>query len=628
MKKFLSFSLIMFLIMALSGCNLLNVNNQEEEIPDIRYMSSINLALATIDKFESTAMSDDEDRYYFSKITQSEYVEGVGFSQSETEGIIDVAMYKYGNGDELFMHTDNTINAGYKKNIENDNSQVYLTRLPEGIYDLSDSSIIFNNLNLAWEVQTEYDMENYEKNISLISFHNLEFYQSLAESTFSVNNYSEETETSKISISVTTQSAKEYFYNNLFTNWGRSLSINDFELNDATIELEVNRQLEVVELSIAVDYSMGENFEDRKLFEVLTQPAFGSDTMIARPAIDYDITIEESITNVGHTSVEYLPSSQSVNLSVDITRGGYGFVGWYDRGNLLSENEDYQFVISSNIDIMAVYEYQLFFISTSGVQISADPINSSWKSSVSPSSFNTASGASQEGNRVVIDDGFELISTTSETIDENGAGEFDFYAANYDTDEFTIVENTESYLVFDLYLLNQGASDLQLELLDTSSIIDGIEDRDSACVTRVGFVVEGSAATEAAAVNLNGGTSQDTYIWEPNSEFRSTAAIMNNAVVGSKYDYYGVNGDNNGNVLSEEALDEYSHFASDPNFNSLVDYTYDVGAGDSGIITTLQSGKITKIKVFIWIEAQDIDSYNSIGDILIDIELNATVIAD
>ncbi|PKK95888.1 MAG: hypothetical protein CVV59_01395 [Tenericutes bacterium HGW-Tenericutes-4] len=108
----------------------------------------------------------------------------------------------------------------------------------------------------------------------------------------------------------------------------------------------------------------------------------------------------------------------------------------------------------------------------------------------------------------------------------------------------------------------------------------------------------------------------NTYLWEPNSLTRSTSALAG-SVNNAKYNYHGVSTDNGG-----LAVDTSRSYLPSGDYTTPVTTTKDIEIGDSPVLGTLPGaagGQITKIKVFVWIEGQDLDCNNetSSGGVII-----------
>ena len=244
----------------------------------------------------------------------------------------------------------------------------------------------------------------------------------------------------------------------------------------------------------------------------------------------------------------------------------------------------------------------------SGIQISTDA--STWKSSISALDFDLTPGQPQENSRLSIS-GMEPVSTDT-TLN---SGSYDFYGATSGNGNFTLAADTSNYLVFDLYFLNQGAEDLTLSLTSSASVTDGTTDQDTSLATRVGFVVEGSHNDPATVIGLSNGIS--SYVWEPNSLTRSASALASGATNNAKYNYNAISGDNGGTPIT--TTDAYGLLSSGA-YSTPVSTTKDMAIGDSPAIGTIPGaagGQITKMKVFVWMEGQDVDCNNgtSAGDV-------------
>jgi|LGVE01.1.fsa_nt_gb hypothetical protein len=249
----------------------------------------------------------------------------------------------------------------------------------------------------------------------------------------------------------------------------------------------------------------------------------------------------------------------------------------------------------------------------SGIQVSTDALT--WQSNLTDVDFDTTTpGAPQENNRLSIPS-MEPISTVDGSANLTN-GEFDFFGTTSIDGNYTIAADTTNYLVFDLYFLNQGSSDLTLTLTDSSTVTDGTNNKEASLATRVGFVVEGNNSDPTTATALAEGNS--TYIWEPNSVTHNNTSTSSGIVQSAKYNYYGLENDNS----SVAVADDYYQCITDGAWTDPVDTTNDIAIGDSGVITVLpSSSQITKIKIFVWMEGQDVDCKNSASEGDVDIAL-------
>ena len=286
--------------------------------------------------------------------------------------------------------------------------------------------------------------------------------------------------------------------------------------------------------------------------------------------------------------------SSVLMLAFTLAASGASTFAWFTRGTEAA---------ASGFDFTAS--------AASGIQISTDALN--WASTIDDTDFDLTPGQPQEDSRLTLPS-MEPISTT----DNLTGGNYNFFGATSGDGNFTLAADTSNYLVFDLYFKNSGANELTLSLTSGSSVLDGTNNEGASLSTRVGFVSEGSDNVPAVATTLTGGVS--SYIWEPNSTERTLAAQGLGATDSAKYYYDGINGDNASGAITD--INAYNHLNANGAYTAPVTTTNDIAIGDSSAIATLApSGQITKIKVFVWMEGQDIDSSNAASEGDVDIAL-------
>ena len=172
--------------------------------------------------------------------------------------------------------------------------------------------------------------------------------------------------------------------------------------------------------------------------------------------------------------------------------------------------------------------------------------------------------------------------------------------------------STGNYVAFDLFIKSAIAQNIYL---DTDSGIDatgtsvGLE-----YATRMAFFNQGTDATStpATARALELGTSATQTFFEPNALTHTTYALANGATDGVKEPYYGVKAIGTGLSLdpAAEALDT-THFSAMTTITPDTDTTpYEKIAGN--VVFQVSAG-ITKVRVYIWMEGQDIDCENSVS---------------
>lgn len=278
MKKLFSLLFMFMAVFSMTGCELFTVNNVEfndgtndnnNETQSIRYMSSINLAYAAIENLELVVTSEDSAYFYTFNILQS-IKNGEVYEEMQTEGSIDGVKYFYPDGDQIFMHTDHTINAYYYNYIDENTAIIHDTRLPESIQSFHDEYNL-SELDLTWDPTSESSWQEVEQITDVTSAHTLEFYEGLSADSFSDNVYDELSETSTVTIDLSTQSAFEYFYNNMLSyTFGQDINVLQFV--SASVVLEVDENREVVSLDLTIYYNAGQNFESERKLEITVDP--------------------------------------------------------------------------------------------------------------------------------------------------------------------------------------------------------------------------------------------------------------------------------------------------------------------------------------------------------------------
>lgn len=157
-----------------------------------------------------------------------------------------------------------------------------------------------------------------------------------------------------------------------------------------------------------------------------------------------------------------------------------------------------------------------------------------------------------------------------------------------------------NFLAFDLFFKSSSKQTLTLNIGDALSYVKGASiggsnaDAGAEKAVRIAFVPLGSAATPEAARALQGDDSTTALIWEPNSDSRAAGVEANTG----KLPYNGFNSEFTG-YTENELLDKgvASHVTT---FTTSAD------------IMELQQG-INKVRVYIWLEGQDVDCVNQIS---------------
>ncbi len=177
--------------------------------------------------------------------------------------------------------------------------------------------------------------------------------------------------------------------------------------------------------------------------------------------------------------------------------------------------------------------------------------------------------------------------------------------------------NDGMFIAFDIFL--KSNRDTKLYLTPESGAryigdkIPGIQN-----ATRIAFIVLGNTVSNASPEfiqNLNNATPNDVYIWEPNYDVHNDYGIKH------AQDVYGitVGKENNQPVLYDGISGELKNIFVDkanqayyPNYFKRVNVNYLTPANfiNNKEIFSINSG-ITKIRIYAWLEGQDVDCENN-----------------
>lgn len=272
-----------------------------------------------------------------------------------------------------------------------------------------------------------------------------------------------------------------------------------------------------------------------------------------------------------------------------------------------------------------------------GLQISTN--GTTWKSIISKADITTGySGAVNQ-----LPEALAPVST-GKTIDSS-TGFLDMFLGDIQSNDagdyvLTATKSLEqngvsgSFIAFDIFL--KVAIDTDIEMTTSSKVITtdenskGIEN-----AARIAFVVEGNVANGTATTEIQGlkeATPGTTYIWEPNYNVHTPAAISH------AFDTYGITTTadaatplscdgiiaeipktDNIKVGDATAAQNGLKFATvTSNYPTRSDYNANVQ------IFSLKAG-ITKVRMYMWIEGQDVDCQDDASGSNISFDLQLTV---
>ena len=243
-----------------------------------------------------------------------------------------------------------------------------------------------------------------------------------------------------------------------------------------------------------------------------------------------------------------------------------------------------------------------------GMQVSVDAEN--WKSVISLAELNGVT------SNVISSDKFSPISSVGTVTD----GVQKMFLGNVESNgKITATETTGNYQMFDLYVKVDVDSTLYLDI--GSSVVDGTEGKNTHLAARVSFSDLGNVAYDAnysaeTAKALKASTT--AVIWEPNAKLHTASAIASGkATSGAAIaTYKGVNA-----VITEpnDIKDAETGAVTKTYDSHFSDVTPKQPAYDSNLATSakqellsLEAG-VNKVRIYIWLEGQDVDCANDIA---------------
>ena len=262
---------------------------------------------------------------------------------------------------------------------------------------------------------------------------------------------------------------------------------------------------------------------------------------------------------------------------------------WFTIGTTASVDE-------INVDVQAA----------KGMQISADA--TTWKSQLPVSELDNGVNDMLTGKE------YKPLSSALNVTN----GNLDLFYGEVQKDGGIVATDDSSgkHVVFDFYVNLTVAKDFYLD--EKSSVLS---DNGSHMAARVAFIHEGTVASDAedlvtTAKGLTNGV--EAKVWEPNATTHYAADVS-----GAK-DYLGVN--QKIAYTSGARPATYNECFTEIKGQSLLRPTY----GQDGLTTeatklfSLEAG-ISKIRVYIWLEGQDVDCINNVSGGKLNTKLNFKV---
>lgn len=273
-----------------------------------------------------------------------------------------------------------------------------------------------------------------------------------------------------------------------------------------------------------------------------------------------------------------------------------------------------------------------------GIQISTDA--TTWKSMITNADIKTGA---YTGNTNQVPANMEPVSSVGEIDTATGFMKM-FYGtveANEDNEgayELTAVKETETagtegkFIAFDMFL--RVDKDTNLKMTEGSNVVMKVDNSDKGIkqASRVAFCIEGNLPSGSPLADITsqksavsfGEAGSTVYIWEPNSNWHTDAAVAhardNYGITTTKsvdgtsvaaVEYYGINQPISTGVglkASNDGTDTTNFTKVTPSYITESDEAGKLKAEKS--IFSLSAG-ITKVRVYMWIEGQDVDCENT-----------------
>jgi hypothetical protein len=293
--------------------------------------------------------------------------------------------------------------------------------------------------------------------------------------------------------------------------------------------------------------------------------------------------------------------------------------------------------------VVTINTINVHVAASGGIEISTDGTN--WKSVIIPDDITSVHNTTYPTSVNQIPYNMEPVSTGKDIdastgflkmfyglTDSNSTGEYVLTSSRIIETEGNGQTSDGKFIAFDLFF--KVSSDTTLYLTNNSKVNYSNENgKGIANATRIAFVNEGTIPTGSALGDiqrLRGATPATTYIWEPNYDVHTASAVAN------ARDVYGITTTETGGalisydgVINEITKDDNitlrnANSASHPSlFKTVnVDYSTVRNFANNREVFTLRSG-ITKMRIYMWIEGQDVDCENnaSYDDIEFNVQL-------
>lgn len=280
-----------------------------------------------------------------------------------------------------------------------------------------------------------------------------------------------------------------------------------------------------------------------------------------------------------------------------------------------------------------------------GMQISAD--GQDWKSVLTLEDLTTVHEGVYSSSTNQIPFQMKPVSTIGEIDPASGFMKMYFGSAENDgSDNYILatsrdveergsgVDSSGNFIAFDIFFKTSGSKDMYLSG-ESYVKYDGEETVGIEYSSRVAFVYQGNTTSDnnlTAIQGLSEATNNDVYIWEPNYDLHTEHGVENARKIfgittsengGKQLSYYGVKKEfsESEHVITSEA--DSDHY---PDYFRKVDVDIATTSNNTSnsFLITVPDG-ITKMRVYMWLEGQDVDSENNASYGNIDFYLQFTL---
>lgn len=261
---------------------------------------------------------------------------------------------------------------------------------------------------------------------------------------------------------------------------------------------------------------------------------------------------------------------------------------------------------------------------SNGLQISADAIN--WKTILQKADITGASATYTSSVNQVPD---EMQPVSSAGIVDTDTGYMDMYFGTVDALDdgtgYSLASDKEvdtrgaegRYIAFDIFLRVDQTTPVYLTTASNIITKEGAADKGLQNAARVAFIDEGNIADvgdSTGAQALKGGTT--SIIWEPNYDVHTAAGVANAKEIygldttttgATQLSYQGIKAefaDTEGVTLKNTNTFSQYFQTVKPTISTVKDFD------TQQTLLNLKAG-ITKVRIYMWVEGQDVDCENN-----------------